>query len=132
MGVPERNDHQPKLKSPVTLTGTAVEGGSGPAIGLVDIGVGQNSYIFRVSLPGVKHDEGDLTAIPSNLKRIFGQCLTFEILSLVLNIVYTNWSILYVSLFWTMWLCLRKHLIEESLIQMPISALNLFLYDLNL
>lgn len=42
------------------LTGTAAVGQIGPAIGQMDIGECEDSYIFRVSLPGVKRDERKL------------------------------------------------------------------------
>ncbi|XP_023002579.1 increased DNA methylation 3-like [Cucurbita maxima] len=48
-------DHM-KLKPSVILTGTAKEGSSGPPIGLVDIGVSEGAYLFRVALPGVRKD----------------------------------------------------------------------------
>lgn len=38
------------------LTGTAAMGHVGPIIGLMDIGECEDSYLFRVSLPGVKRD----------------------------------------------------------------------------
>lgn len=38
------------------LTGTAAMGQVGPIIGLMDIGECEDSYLFRVSLPGVKRD----------------------------------------------------------------------------
>ncbi|XP_022155877.1 increased DNA methylation 3 [Momordica charantia] len=46
-----------KLKPSVILTGTAKEGSSGPPIGLVDIGVSEGAYLFRVALPGVRKDQ---------------------------------------------------------------------------
>lgn len=39
------------------LTGTAAMGQMGPLVGLRDIGECDDSYLFRVSLPGVKRDE---------------------------------------------------------------------------
>lgn len=42
------------------LTGTAAMGQVGPVIGLMDIGECEDSYLFRVSLPGVKRDESKL------------------------------------------------------------------------
>lgn len=42
----------------VALTGCAAVGKIGPIIGLMDIGECEDSYLFRVSLPGVSRDEG--------------------------------------------------------------------------
>ena len=47
-------------KGGFALTGTAAVGQIGPAIGNMDIGECDDSYIFRVSLPGVKRDERKL------------------------------------------------------------------------
>ncbi|XP_059652502.1 uncharacterized protein LOC132299728 isoform X2 [Cornus florida] len=44
-------------KSGSALTGSAAMGQIGPVIGLIDIGESEDSYLFRVSLPGVKRDE---------------------------------------------------------------------------
>lgn len=41
----------------VALTGAAAMGKVGPNVGLVDIGESVDSYMFRVSLPGVARDE---------------------------------------------------------------------------
>lgn len=46
-------------KKGVALTGTAVMGQMGPSVGLMDIGECDDSYLFRVSLPGVIRDERD-------------------------------------------------------------------------
>ncbi|RDY06146.1 Increased DNA methylation 2, partial [Mucuna pruriens] len=43
------------------LTGSAAVGRVGPIIGLMDIGECQDSYLFRVSLPGVKRDEREFS-----------------------------------------------------------------------
>ncbi|EFJ15214.1 hypothetical protein SELMODRAFT_13541, partial [Selaginella moellendorffii] len=43
----------------IVLTGTAAARQSGPLVGLVDIGVADDAYLFRAALPGVKKDEGD-------------------------------------------------------------------------
>ncbi|KAL5788613.1 hypothetical protein ACOSP7_005562 [Xanthoceras sorbifolium] len=43
----------------VALTGSAAVGQVGPIIGLVDIGESEDSYLFRVSLPGVAREEKD-------------------------------------------------------------------------
>ncbi|CAK9160124.1 unnamed protein product [Ilex paraguariensis] len=44
-------------KRGVALTGSAAMGQIGPVLGLIDIGECEDSYLFRVSLPGVKRDE---------------------------------------------------------------------------
>lgn len=44
-------------KTGVALTGSAAMGKIGPTIGLVDIAESDDSYYFRVSLPGVSRDE---------------------------------------------------------------------------
>ncbi|MBA0804028.1 hypothetical protein Gohar_014183 [Gossypium harknessii] len=44
-------------KHGVALTGAAATGTMGPIVGLVDIGVLEDSYYFRVSLPGVSPDK---------------------------------------------------------------------------
>ncbi|KAI8555760.1 hypothetical protein RHMOL_Rhmol05G0199400 [Rhododendron molle] len=44
-------------RSGYSITGTAAMGHFGPSIGLLDIGECEDSYLFRVSLPGVKRDE---------------------------------------------------------------------------
>jgi hypothetical protein len=43
----------------VALTGSAAMGKIGPVIGLMDIGESKDSYLFRVSLPGVARDESE-------------------------------------------------------------------------
>lgn len=44
-------------KGAVGLTGSAARGKVGPIIGLMDIGEGEATYLFRVSLPGVAADK---------------------------------------------------------------------------
>ncbi|BFG36994.1 hypothetical protein CerSpe_232680 [Prunus speciosa] len=44
-------------KSGIVLTGAAARGQVGPIIGLVDIAENEDSYLFRVNLPGVLRDE---------------------------------------------------------------------------
>ncbi|XP_043707878.1 increased DNA methylation 3 [Telopea speciosissima] len=56
----------PKLEqcnsnSSIILTGTAKEGRAGPPVGLVDIGISKDAYLFRVALPGVKKDQGQFS-----------------------------------------------------------------------
>lgn len=43
----------------VALSGSAAMGKIGPVIGLMDIGESNDSYFFRVSLPGVARDESE-------------------------------------------------------------------------
>ncbi|KAF4349195.1 hypothetical protein G4B88_026113 [Cannabis sativa] len=45
----------------VALTGSAAVGKIGPIIGLMDIGECEDSYLFRVSLPGVSRDEREFS-----------------------------------------------------------------------
>ncbi|GLT35281.1 hypothetical protein SLA2020_097480 [Shorea laevis] len=55
-------DHaqNPKMKPPIVLTGTAKEGNTGPPIGLIDIGISQSAYLFRVALPGIRNNQSNL------------------------------------------------------------------------
>ncbi|XP_077219329.1 alpha-crystallin domain-containing protein 22.3-like [Tasmannia lanceolata] len=48
-------------KKGIALTGTVAEGQVGPLIGLVDIGVSENAYLFLISLPGIKKDENEFS-----------------------------------------------------------------------
>lgn len=48
-------------KNGFALTGSAAMGQVGPVVGKVDIGECEDSYLFRVSLPGVKRDERDFS-----------------------------------------------------------------------
>ena len=50
MGVQDYADH-PNLKPSVVLTGSAKNCNSGPTIGLIDIGVSQNAFLFQVACP---------------------------------------------------------------------------------
>ncbi|KAL8117049.1 increased DNA methylation 2 isoform X2 [Apium graveolens] len=43
------------------ITGSAAKGQIGPALGLIDIGECEDSYLFRVSLPGVRRDEREFS-----------------------------------------------------------------------
>ncbi|KAL8528003.1 hypothetical protein ACS0TY_005714 [Phlomoides rotata] len=43
------------------LTGSAARGNVGPILGLMDIGESEDSYLFRVSLPGVRRDESNFS-----------------------------------------------------------------------
>ncbi|XP_012073585.1 increased DNA methylation 3 [Jatropha curcas] len=49
-----------QLKPPTTLTGTAKEGMNGPPIGLIDVGISENAYLFRVALAGMRKNECQL------------------------------------------------------------------------
>lgn len=60
----EGHGDQTRLKPSVILTGTANEGSSGPPIGLVDIGVSEGAYLFRVAMPGVRKDPSKLLVLP--------------------------------------------------------------------
>ncbi|XVF74065.1 hypothetical protein PTKIN_Ptkin13bG0031500 [Pterospermum kingtungense] len=60
MGFHDNTDH-PKLKPLVVLTGSAKNcNASAPTIGLVDIGVSERSFLFRVLLPGIRNDRSKL------------------------------------------------------------------------
>lgn len=50
-------DH-PQMKSAVVLRGTAKDGKPGPPVGVVDIGVAEKAYLFRVAVPGVDKESG--------------------------------------------------------------------------
>lgn len=56
-------DHaqNPKMKPPIVLTGTAKEGSTGPPIGLIDIGISQSAYLFRVALPGIRNNQSKVS-----------------------------------------------------------------------
>ena len=61
----------------VALTGSAAAGKVGHVIGLVDIGECEDSYLFRVSLPGVSSDESEF-CYPSNIfSQLFKEILLF-------------------------------------------------------
>ncbi|XVF31308.1 hypothetical protein REPUB_Repub16aG0134600 [Reevesia pubescens] len=53
-------------KSGAALTGSAAMGHVGPIVGLMDIGECEDSYLFRVSLPGVKRDESEFSCEVEN------------------------------------------------------------------
>lgn len=52
-------------KNGVGLTGSAAMGKVGSSFGLVDIGEFEDSYLFRVSLPGAARDESKLQTATS-------------------------------------------------------------------
>ncbi|XP_047158147.1 increased DNA methylation 2-like isoform X1 [Vigna umbellata] len=53
----ELSDMVAATKNGFALTGSVAKAQFGPSIGLLDIGECEDSYLFRVSLPGVKRDE---------------------------------------------------------------------------
>ncbi|GKV08946.1 hypothetical protein SLEP1_g20515 [Rubroshorea leprosula] len=53
-------------KTGFALTGSAALGNVGPIIGQMDIGECEDSYLFRVSLPGVKRDEREFSCEVNN------------------------------------------------------------------
>lgn len=55
----EERDRILETSKGVVLTGVAATGQLGPIIGKVDIGEADDSYLFRVSLPGVSRDESE-------------------------------------------------------------------------
>ncbi|GFP79964.1 hypothetical protein PHJA_000139800 [Phtheirospermum japonicum] len=57
--VEEWGDMIGAVKFGFAVTGSAARGHVGPVLGLMDIGEAEDSYLFRVSLPGVKRDERD-------------------------------------------------------------------------
>ncbi|KAJ1375363.1 HSP20-like chaperone [Sesbania bispinosa] len=57
----EWSDIVAATKNGFALTGSAAVGQVGPIIGLMDIGECEDSYLFRVSLPGVKRDEKEFS-----------------------------------------------------------------------
>ncbi|GAA0147400.1 hypothetical protein Leryth_002825 [Lithospermum erythrorhizon] len=48
-------------RASLVLTGSACKGGTVPPIGAVDIGVSKSAYYFRIALPGVKNDPGQVS-----------------------------------------------------------------------
>lgn len=49
--------NQPKMMQLVTVNGTVKRSGAGPSICLVDFGINENAYFFRVVLPGMRRNE---------------------------------------------------------------------------
>ncbi|KAK9291882.1 hypothetical protein L1049_019833 [Liquidambar formosana] len=81
-------------RSGFALTGSAAMGQVGPVLGLMDIGECDDSYLFRVSLPGVKRDEREFSCEVENdgkvlirgvtttgEKRVYRHSLVFEMQS---------------------------------------------------
>ncbi|XAR52578.1 hypothetical protein NMG60_11020721 [Bertholletia excelsa] len=54
------------MRNGSALTGTAAMAQIGPVIGRLDIGESEDSYLFRVSLPGVKRDEREFSCEVEN------------------------------------------------------------------
>ncbi|PIM98319.1 hypothetical protein CDL12_29202 [Handroanthus impetiginosus] len=59
----EWSDLVASVKCGFGVTGSAARGNMGPVLGLMDIGESEDSYLFRVSLPGVRRDECKLKVI---------------------------------------------------------------------
>ncbi|XP_043724366.1 increased DNA methylation 2-like isoform X2 [Telopea speciosissima] len=57
----EWNNIVAATKNGIALTGSAAERQAGPLIGLVDIGVCDDAYLFRISLPGVRKVEREFS-----------------------------------------------------------------------
>ncbi|XP_031119908.1 increased DNA methylation 2-like [Ipomoea triloba] len=55
----EWRDIVSSTKGGYSISGSAANGQMGPVLGLVDIGESEDSYLFHVSLPGVKRDESE-------------------------------------------------------------------------
>ncbi|XP_061349466.1 increased DNA methylation 2-like [Gastrolobium bilobum] len=73
----EWSDIVAATKSGFALTGSAVMGQVGPIIGLMDIGECEDSYLFRVSLPGVIRDEREFSCdVDPNGKVVIGGVTT--------------------------------------------------------
>lgn len=58
------------------LTGSAAMGQIGPIMGLVDIGECEDSYLFRMSLPGVKRDDKEFSCEVDTDGKVFIQGIT--------------------------------------------------------
>ena len=54
------NGETDKLSPAVSLTGTAQKGKLGPPMGVVDIGVSDQAYLCRITLPGLRKNESDV------------------------------------------------------------------------
>ncbi|XP_016496450.2 increased DNA methylation 2-like [Nicotiana tabacum] len=63
-------------KSGFAVTGSAAKGKIGPVLGLLDVGESEDSYLFRVSLPGVKRDERDFTSEVESDGKVFIKGMT--------------------------------------------------------
>jgi hypothetical protein len=49
------------IKPSIDFTGTATARQAGPSVGLVDIGICEDAYLFRIALPGVKKDQREFS-----------------------------------------------------------------------
>lgn len=54
------------IKCGFAVTGSPARGNVGPVLGLMDIGESEDSYLFRVALPGVRRDERDFSCEVEN------------------------------------------------------------------
>lgn len=59
-----------KLKLSTVVTGSAGQGKIGPPLGVVDIGVSDSAYLFRVALPGVRKDQCRFLLSSPNLSSV--------------------------------------------------------------
>nr|GMD87299.1 alpha-crystallin domain-containing protein 22.3-like [Ipomoea batatas] len=59
----EWRDIVASTKGGYSISGSAANGQMGPVLGLVDIGESEDSYLFHVSLPGVKRDESEFECV---------------------------------------------------------------------
>ncbi|GAV87897.1 HSP20 domain-containing protein [Cephalotus follicularis] len=49
-----------QLKPPVLLDGSGKEGSVGPSVGLLDVGISDEAYLFRIALPGIRKIESQV------------------------------------------------------------------------
>ncbi|KAI3441060.1 SHSP domain-containing protein [Psidium guajava] len=56
----QASSENPQMKSAIVLRGTAKDGKPGPPVGVVDIGVAEKAFLFRVAVPGVDKEPGKL------------------------------------------------------------------------
>ncbi|GMH07756.1 hypothetical protein Nepgr_009596 [Nepenthes gracilis] len=80
----EWNDVLSVTMGGVRLTGSAAMGAVGPVLGRMDIGESEDSYMFRVSLPGVAREDFACDVAPNGQILIKGVTTTGE------KIVYKN------------------------------------------
>lgn len=62
-----------KLKLSTVVTGSAGQGKIGPPLGVVDIGVSESAYLFRVALPGVRKDQWRGTKYKTRILQMYLQ-----------------------------------------------------------
>ncbi|KAL3538064.1 hypothetical protein ACH5RR_001430 [Cinchona calisaya] len=63
-------------KGGYSVTGSAARAQVGPILGLIDVGESDDSYLFRVSLPGVKRDEREFSCEVENDGKVLIQGVT--------------------------------------------------------